>query len=115
MTKPVHTTPPPNAAARRRAPPVLTYSVGQLPSFDAAFYNRARAELSKVTELTVPPRDAKAFELDGQPFHLRLDQLLQRLPITITVGTGVEIARPLPDDRNRDCHHRQTVANKLCL
>ena len=92
MTKPAHTTPPPDAAARRRAPPVLTYSVGQLPSFDAAFYNRARAELSKGAELTVPPRDAKAFELDGQPFHLRLDQLLQRLPITITVGTGVEIA-----------------------
>ena len=105
MTKPAHTTPPPDAAARRRALPVLTYSVEQLPSFDAAFYNGARAELSKVTELTVPPRDAKAFELDGQPFHLRLDQLLQRLPITITVGTGVEIARSLPDDRNRDCHH----------
>ena len=63
MTKPAHTTPPPDASARRRAPPVLTYSVGQLPSFDAAFYNRARAELSKVAELTVPPRDAKAFEV----------------------------------------------------
>jgi hypothetical protein len=42
---------------------VLTYSVEQLPSFDAAFYERARAELSKVAELTVPPRDAKAFEV----------------------------------------------------
>ncbi len=63
MTKSAHATPPPDAAARRRAPPVLTYSVGQLPSFDAAFYNRARAELSKVAELTVPPRDAKAFEV----------------------------------------------------
>src|SRR2546429_7124320 len=58
-----HTTPPPDAAARRRAPPVLTYSVEQLQSFDAAFYSRARAELSKVAELTVPPRDAKAFEV----------------------------------------------------
>jgi uncharacterized protein len=63
LTKSAHATPPPDAAARRRAPPVLTYSVGQLPSFDAAFYNRARAELSKVAELTVPPRDAKAFEV----------------------------------------------------
>jgi len=63
MTKPAHTTPPPDAAARRKAPTVLTYSVGQLPSFDAAFCNRARAELSKVAELTVPPRDAKAFEV----------------------------------------------------
>jgi uncharacterized protein len=63
MTKPAHTTPPPDAAARRRAPPVLTYSVEQLPSFDAAFFERGRAELSKVAELTVPPRDAKAFEV----------------------------------------------------
>ena len=63
MTKSAHTTPPPDAAARRRAPPVLTYSVEQLPSFDAAFYNEVRAEVSKVAELTVPPREAKAFEL----------------------------------------------------
>ena len=65
MTKPAHTTPPPDAAARRRAPPVLTYSVEQLPSFDAAFYNGARAELSKVAELTVPRREAKAFEVSA--------------------------------------------------
>jgi len=63
MTKSACTTPPPDAAARRGAPPVLTYSVEHLPSFDAAFYNRARAEVSKVSELTVPPRDAKAFEV----------------------------------------------------
>ena len=56
MTKPAHTMPPPDAAERRRAPPVLTYSVEQLPSFNAAFYNGARAELSKVAELTVPVR-----------------------------------------------------------
>src|ERR1700756_5571471 len=68
MTKPAHTTPPPDAAAGRRAPPVLTYSVEQLPSFDAAFYNTARAELSKVAELTVPPRDAKAFEVPAGHF-----------------------------------------------
>ena len=63
MMKPGHTTPPPDAAVRRRAPPVLAYSVEQLPSFDAAFYNRARAELSKVAELTVLPRETKAFEV----------------------------------------------------
>ena len=72
MTKPAGTTPPPDAAARRTAPPVLTYSVGQLPSFDAAFYNRARAEVSKVAELTVPPREAKAFEVPaGHFFRIR--------------------------------------------
>jgi hypothetical protein len=47
---------------------VLTYSVEQLPHFDAAFYGGARAELSKVAELTVPPRDAKAFEVAAGHF-----------------------------------------------
>jgi uncharacterized protein len=68
MTKPARTAPPPDAAARRKAPPVLTYSVEQLPSFDAAFYNRVRAEASKVAELTVPPREAKAFEVPAGHF-----------------------------------------------
>ena len=68
MTKPAHTTPPSDATARRRAPPVLTYSVGQLPSFNAAFYYRARAELTKVAELRVPPRDANAFEVAAGHF-----------------------------------------------
>ena len=68
MTKPAHTTPPPDAATRRRAPPVLTYSVEQLPWFDTAFYNRARAEVSKVSELMVPPREAKAFEVSAGHF-----------------------------------------------
>src|SRR5262249_20078620 len=68
MTKPTHTTAPPDAAARRSARPVLTYSVERLPSFDAAFYNGARAELFKVAELTVPPRDAKAFEVPAGHF-----------------------------------------------
>jgi hypothetical protein len=44
---------------------VLTYSVEQLPPFDAAFYSGAGAELSKVAELAVPPRDASAFEVAG--------------------------------------------------
>ena len=68
MRKPAYTTPPPDAEARRRAPPVLTYSVEQLPAFDAAFYNGARAEVSKVGELTVPPREAKAFEVSAGHF-----------------------------------------------
>ena len=68
LTTPTHGSPPADAAARRRAPPVLTYSVEQLPYFDAAFYDRARAELSKVAELTVPPRDAKAFEVPAGHF-----------------------------------------------
>jgi hypothetical protein len=39
--------------------------VEQLPSFDAASYNRARAVASKVAELMVPPREAKAFEVSA--------------------------------------------------
>ena len=68
MTNRTHSTPPSDAAARRRAPPVLTYSVEQLPSFDAAFYNQARAELSKVAEVTVRAREAKAFEVPAGHF-----------------------------------------------
>ena len=68
MTKPAHPMPPADAAARRRAPPVLTYSVAQLPSFDAAFYNRARAEMSNVAKLTVLPREAMAFEVAAARF-----------------------------------------------
>jgi len=68
MMKPAHTTPPPDAAARRMASPVLTYPVEQLPSFDAAFYNAARAELSNVAQLTVLPREASAFEVPAGYF-----------------------------------------------
>ena len=68
MTKARHTTPPSDAAARRRVPPVLTYSVERLPSFDAAFYNDARAKLFKVADVTVPPREAKAFEVSAGHF-----------------------------------------------
>jgi uncharacterized protein len=68
MPKFAHTTPPPDAATRRGALPVLTYAVEKLPSFDAAFYNRVHAELSKVAELTVPPRDATAFEVPAGHF-----------------------------------------------
>ena len=70
MTKSAHTTPPPDAAARRSAAPVLTYSVEQLPPFDAGFYNGARAELSKVAELKVSARDARAFEVAADTFSV---------------------------------------------
>ena len=68
MMKPARTTPPPDAAGRRMAPSVLTYSVEQLPSFDAEFYNAARAELSNVAELMVLPREAMAFEVPAGHF-----------------------------------------------
>lgn len=52
---------PRDAAERRRAPAVLVYQLDRLPPFDAGFYDRARAELTKISELVVPPRDGRAF------------------------------------------------------
>ena len=64
---------------------MLAYSVEQLPSFDAAFYNRARAELSKVAELTVPLREAKAFEVAAGHFF-RIVSVEARKSATSTSG-----------------------------
>jgi uncharacterized protein YcgI (DUF1989 family) len=63
MTTGPEPTAPPDAAARRAARPVVVYSVEQLPPYDAAFYARARASLTKVAEHIVPPRDGRAFEV----------------------------------------------------
>jgi uncharacterized protein YcgI (DUF1989 family) len=63
MARSAQTTTPPDAAARRRATAVVVYSVEQLPPFDAAFYNAVRSELTKVSELVVPPRDTRAFSV----------------------------------------------------
>ena len=52
---------PADAEARRGAAPTIVYPVGQMPPFDTAFYAAARAKLEKTSELTVPPRDARAF------------------------------------------------------
>jgi uncharacterized protein YcgI (DUF1989 family) len=68
MAKPAQTTPPPDAAARRRATAVVSYAVGQLPQFDAAFYNAARFGMTKISELIVSPRDARAFSVPAGHF-----------------------------------------------
>lgn len=68
MTGSAHTTAPPDAAARRSAKPVVVYSVDRLPPFDAAFYDAARSELTKIAALTVPPRDARAFRVPAGHF-----------------------------------------------
>ena len=56
-------TPPADAAARRQVPPVVVYAVEHLPPFDGAFYARVRADLAKIAEVTVPPRDGRAVEV----------------------------------------------------
>ncbi len=63
MARSAHPPAPADAAARRKAKPVVTYSVEQLPSFDASFYNAARAEATKVSEIIVPPREARTFSV----------------------------------------------------
>ena len=63
---------PPDAAERRAAAPVLVYPVDALPPFDAAFYERARAELAAVSEIIVPPREGGAFTVPaGSFFRIR--------------------------------------------
>ncbi len=59
---------PADAAARRAVRPVIVYAVDQVPRFDAAFYEKARATLTPVAEVLVPPRDARAFEVPAGHF-----------------------------------------------
>jgi uncharacterized protein YcgI (DUF1989 family) len=52
---------PSDADARRAARPVLTYSLDDLPPFDAAFYERARTGMTLLERVAVSPRDGRAF------------------------------------------------------
>ena len=62
---------PPDAAERRAAKAVPVYALDQLPKFDAAFYDGVRSDMTKVSELTIPPRDAKAFTVPaGHVFRI---------------------------------------------
>ena len=54
---------PADADTRRKAKPVVVYAVDALPPFDAAFYARARDGMTKVSEVIVPPRDARSFRV----------------------------------------------------
>ena len=68
MTRSTQTTAPPDAEERRKATAVIVYSVEHLPAFDAGFYGTVRAELTKLSELIVPPRDGKAFTVPAGHF-----------------------------------------------
>jgi uncharacterized protein YcgI (DUF1989 family) len=54
---------PPDAADRRGAKGIVAYPVENLPPFDAAFYETARSGMTKVSEIVVPPRDGRAFNV----------------------------------------------------
>ena len=71
MTSPTPSDAPPDAAERRSAPPTVVYAVETLPAYDAAFYERARSEMEKLSEFIVPPRDARAFRVPkGHVFRI---------------------------------------------
>lgn len=54
---------PSDAVSRRAAPPIICYTVDTLPAVDMPFYENARSGMTKIDELTVPPRDARSFEV----------------------------------------------------
>jgi hypothetical protein len=71
MTLPTDIIPPLDAAARRAARPVVCYSVERLPPYDGAFYARVRHDLTKIAEVIVPPREARAFNVPaGHVFRI---------------------------------------------
>ena len=63
MAIPAQNPAPADAAARRAVEPVTVYTLDQLPVYDREFYETVRSDLTLVEELTVPPRDARAFDV----------------------------------------------------
>ncbi len=59
---------PPDAEARRAIAPVICYPVETLPTPDMALYEAARADLTKVDEVTAPARAAATFHVPAGHF-----------------------------------------------
>ena len=59
---------PDDAQARRAKPPIVCYPVEGLPQPDMAMLANVRANLTKIDEVIVPPRDARAFEVAAGHF-----------------------------------------------
>jgi uncharacterized protein len=59
---------PDDAENRRSSQPIICYRVDKLPPLDEDFYQQARNSLSKIDEIIVPPRDAKAFVVPAGHF-----------------------------------------------
>jgi uncharacterized protein YcgI (DUF1989 family) len=71
MKIPAQTKAPTDARERRAARPVVCYEVDKLPPFDRQFYERVRQDLTKVADIVVPPRDARAFSVPaGHVFRI---------------------------------------------
>ena len=54
---------PADAATRRAVEPVTVYTLDKLPPFDQGFYEGVRSGMSLIDKITIPPRDARAFEV----------------------------------------------------
>lgn len=59
---------PVDATARRAAPPAIVYPAGTLPTPDMAMLEIARRGMTRVSEVIVPPRDARAFRVTRGQF-----------------------------------------------
>ena len=71
MTSAFQTQPPPDADQRRAAKPIIVYALDRAPAYDAAFYAKARASMTKVGEIIVPPREGRAFDVPaGHVFRI---------------------------------------------
>ena len=68
MTSQPQMPPPPDADQRRAAKPVVVYALDRLPAYDAAFYDNARAGMTKTGETIVPPREGRAFDVPAGHF-----------------------------------------------
>ena len=60
--------PPSDADERRGAAPVIVYALGELPPYDAAFYEGAREGMAKIGETIVPPRGGRTFDVSAGHF-----------------------------------------------
>jgi uncharacterized protein len=67
LTKPEHNSPQ-DAAARRSVKPVICYPVETLPPADIAGYRAARDGWRKTSEMLIPPREARCFEIPAGHF-----------------------------------------------
>jgi uncharacterized protein len=59
---------PDDADSRRSSQPIICYRVEKLPAPDMDLYQQACSQLSKIDEIIVPPRDAKAFAIPAGHF-----------------------------------------------
>ncbi len=59
---------PDDTDSRRSPQPIMCYRVEKLPAPDMDLYQQARSQLSKIDEIIVPPRDAKAFAIPAGHF-----------------------------------------------